>query len=131
MVTITILFGGNNFNGRIFDSNVHHQTINEILYYFQKIFQRAEHIGSKIFICGLIPRPKYPHLKKYFEKASFDIFQLSKQYECVTFIDCQTLFYDSQGQILSHYFKGDQVHLTKVSSRMLALHIYNEIHTRK
>ena len=54
MVTITILFGGNNFNGRIFDSNVHHQTINEILYYFQKIFQRAEHIGSKIFICGLI-----------------------------------------------------------------------------
>ena len=37
----------------------------------------------------------------------------------------------SHGQILIHYFKSDQVHLTTVSSRMLALHIYNEISTRK
>ena len=111
----------------IFDSNVDHETINEILYYFQKIFQRAEHIGSKIFICGLIPRPKYPHLKNYFEKASSGIFQLSRQYKCATFIDCQSLFYDSQGRILCHYYKKDLIHLNNVGSKILALHVFNVI----
>ena len=67
------------------------------------------------------PRPKHPHLKKYFEKTSLGILQLSKQYEFVTFIDCQSLFY-SQGQISNNYFKKDLVNLNIASSKMLAQH---------
>ena len=131
MVTVVILFGGNNFNGNIYDGNVHDKVVEEILDYFRKIFQRGEHTGAEIFVCGLIPRPKYPHLKTYFEKTSLGIFQLSKQYKFVTFIDCQSLFYDSRGRILTHYFKGDLVHLNTVSSKMLAQHVFNEICKRK
>ena len=105
MVTVVILFGGNNFNGSIYDGNVHDKMVEEILHYFRKIFQTGKHTGAEIFVCGLIPRPKYPHLKTYFKKTSLGIFQLSKQYKFVTFIDCQSLFYDSRGQILTHYFK--------------------------
>ena len=60
--------------------------VKEILDYFRKVFQRGEHTGAEIFVCGLIPRPKYPHLKTYFEKTSLGIFQLSKQYKFFTFI---------------------------------------------
>ena len=70
MVTVVILFGGNNFNGNIYDGNVHDKVVEEILDYFRKIFQRGENTGAEIFVCGLIPRPKYPHLKTYFEKTS-------------------------------------------------------------
>ena len=45
----------------------------------------------------------------------------------VTFIDCQSLFNDSRGQILTNYFKNDLVHLNTVSSKMLAQHVFNEI----
>ena len=105
--------------------------VEEILHYFRKIFQTGKHTGAEIFVCGLIPRPKHPHLKKYFEKTSLGILQLSKQYEFVTFIDCQSLFYDSQGQILNNYFKKDLVHLNIASSKMIAQHVFNEISKRK
>ena len=66
-VTLTsILFEGNNFNGNIYDGNVHDKMVDEILDHFQT----GEHTGIEIFVCGLISRPKYPHLKKYFEKTS-------------------------------------------------------------
>ena len=73
----------------------------------------------------------YFEKSKYFEKTSLGIFQLSKQYKFVTFIDCQSLFNDSRGQILTNYFKNDLVHLNTVSSKMLAQHVFNEICKRK
>ena len=57
----------------------------------------------------------------------FSISQLSKQYKCATFIDCQSLFYNSHGQILNHLFKNDLTHLNKVASEKLAMYIFHEI----
>ena len=50
MVTVVILFGGNNFNGNIYDGNVHDKMVDEILDHFQT----GEHTGIEIFVCGLI-----------------------------------------------------------------------------
>ena len=78
LVTILIILGGNNFDGDVFDGNIHNQIVDEILCHFQTIFQKAEESGTKIFVCGLIPRPKYPHLKKYFEKTSHGGLKIEK-----------------------------------------------------
>ena len=83
-VTLTsILFEGNNFNGNIYYSNVHDKMVEEILDHFQT----GEHTGIEI-VCGLISRPKYPHTPEEIFRKNI----IRKQYNFVTYIDCQMLF---------------------------------------
>ena len=102
--------------------------VQEVILYFQKILEFCQNSSNcKIAICSLIPRPRYPHLEKYFKQTSLGLFQLCKKYECATFIDCESIFYNFQGQILKHYYRNDLIHLNTVSSQMLARHVFNTI----
>ena len=65
-----VMLGGNNFDPYVYNANVHNKMVQEILYYFEKILQVAEQSEAEIFVCGLIPRPRHPHLKFFFEKTS-------------------------------------------------------------
>ena len=125
---VLVIYGGNNFDPLVFDENVHNKMVQEVILYFQKILEFCQNSSnSEIAICSLIPRPRYPHLEKYFKQTSLGLFQLCKKYKCATFIDCESMFYNIEGQILKHYFKNDFIHLNGVSSQMLARHVFNTI----
>ena len=125
-ITVFIVLGGNNFNPLIKDSNVHNRTVEEIISHFEDLLQFSEKSsGTKIKICSLIPRPKFSHLKIFFEKTSIGLSVLCKKYKCGTFIDCHSLFQDASGQTLLHYYKLDRIHLNRYASEKLALHIFN------
>ena len=74
---VIVIYGGNNFNPYVY-GDVHFKTMNEILHHFQKMIHCAEKSGTKIVVCGLIPRPKYLHLKKYFQITSHSGLKMEK-----------------------------------------------------
>ena len=119
---------GNNFDPFEYDRNIHNEMVQKVIFCFQEILEFGENSSySEIAICALIPRPKYPHLEKYFKETSLGLFQLCQKYKCATFIDCESIFYNPQGQILNHYFKKDLMHLNRVGSEILASHVFNVI----
>ena len=124
---VVIMLGGNNFDPYLHDENIHNKMVQEVIFHFQDILDFAENTSSEVVICALIPRPRYPFLEKYFKKTSLLLSQLCTKYRCATFIDIQSFFYNSNGQILSHFFKNDKIHLNRFTSKNLAIHIFKEI----
>ena len=125
-ITIFIILGGNNFNPLVKDQAVHNLTVKEVIQKFKKLLQFSDrYSGTKIHICSLIPRPRFKHLDFFFKKTSIGLSQLCKKHNSATFIDCHSLFQNSSGQTLLHFYNSDGIHLRRFSSEKLALHVFN------
>ena len=126
LIKIFILLGGNNFNASVKDPSVHNSTVKEIISNFKTLLDFSDRYPDvQIHICSLIPRPRFKHLDLFFKKTSIGLSQLCKKYNSATFIDCHSLFQNSIGQTLLHFYNSDGIHLRRFSSEKLALHVFN------